>query len=75
MKQDYGIRHAGAERALRQVGEWLKNTMPPGFGFTLFIFEYGDEIDPGAMFYLSSSERSDMIKALKEFIAKQEQQQ
>lgn len=71
---NYEVHHAGAERALRSIGRFLKDTMPPGFGFTLFIFSYqGSPADPGSMFYLSSSERADMIRALKEFIAKQEQ--
>lgn len=68
----YEVRHATAERKLREIGRMLKDTMPTGWGFTLFIFEYGDEVDKGSMFYLSSSEREDMLKVLKEFIAKQE---
>lgn len=68
----YEVHHAGAERVLRDIGRMLKDVMPPGFGFTLFIFEYGDEVDKGSMFYMSSSDRNDMIKVLKEFIAKQE---
>lgn len=68
----YEVHHAGAERTLRDIARMLKGVMPPGFGFTLFIFEYGDEVDPGSMFYASSSVREDMIKVLKEFIAKQE---
>ena len=70
----YEVHHATAERKLREIGRWLKDTMPTGWGFTLFLFEYGDEVDRGSMFYISSSEREDMIEALKEFIAKQEKQ-
>lgn len=68
----YEVHHATAERKLREIGRMLKETMPTGWGFTLFLYEYGDEADKGSMFYLSSSDRQDMIKALKEFIAKQE---
>lgn len=70
----YEVHHAGAERVLREIARLLKGVMPPGFGFTLFIFEYGDEVDHGSMFYASSSDRQDMIKVLKEFIAKQEKE-
>lgn len=68
----YEVHHAQAERKLREIGRMLKAIMPTSWGFTLFLFEYGDKEDPGSMFYLSSSEREDMLKVLKEFIAKQE---
>lgn len=70
----YEVHHAGAERTLREFARMLKENCPPGWGFTLFLFEYGDEIDKGSMFYLSSSERGDMLKLPKEFIAKQEKE-
>lgn len=65
--QDFQIRHAGAERALREVGKQLGTKMPPGFGFGLFVFEFGEE---GSMFWISNAQRPDMIKALREWIAK-----
>jgi hypothetical protein len=65
----YEVHHAGAEKALREVGGILKEQMPPGYGFMLMIFEYGEK---GAMFYLSSAVRADMIETLKEFIKKLE---
>lgn len=68
----YEVHHAGAERTLREIANMLKQGMPGGWAFTLFIFEYGDEVDHGAMFYASSSDRESMLKVLKEFIAKQE---
>lgn len=68
----FEVHHATAERKLREITNQLKDVMPPGWGFTLFIFEYGSEEDHGSMFYASTSERDDMITVLKEFIAKQE---
>ena len=53
----YGVHHAGAERTLRDIGNTLKD---------------GDEVDHGSMFYASSADRESMLKALKEFITKQE---
>lgn len=38
----FEVHHAGAEKALREVARSIKHTMPPGFGFALFIFEYGE---------------------------------
>ena len=66
---DYQVRHAGAERALREIGDKLKGSVPPGFGFGLFIFEFGEH---GSMFWLSNAQRQDMIKALREWIARQQ---
>jgi hypothetical protein len=68
----YEVHSAKAERVLRDFGRALKETVPPGMGFTLFIFDYGTDADPGNMFYLSSARREDMIKSMKEFIAKME---
>jgi hypothetical protein len=45
--------------------DWLKQQ---GIGVTLFAFTFA----PGAMAYISTSEREDMIRSLKEWIAYQE---
>lgn len=68
----FEVHHATAERKLAEIGRMLKATMPTGWGFTLFLYEYGDEVDHGSTFYMSTSERDDMLKVLKEFITKQE---
>lgn len=41
----------------------------PRLGFALLLFEFGGG---GSMFYISDAVRADMLKAMKEFIAKQE---
>lgn len=72
----FEVHHAGAERTLKEVARTLKAAMPPDYGFALFIFEYGaDEANLGSMFYCSSAERDSVLKILKEFIDRQEQQQ
>ena len=68
----YEVHHAGAERVMRDIARRLKGAMPPGYGFALFIFSYGDPGDPGEMFYFSSAERQSMLTVLKEFIEKQQ---
>jgi len=45
--------------------EWLKQQ---GIGVTLFAFTF----QPGAIAYISTSDREDMIRSLKEWIAYQE---
>ena len=65
----FEIREPEIEELLADIGRKLKAQMPPGWGFTLLICSYGEG---GAMFYLSSVEREDMVKAMKEFLAKAE---
>jgi hypothetical protein len=58
-----------ARKLLGAIGkdtlDWLKDQ---GFGVTLFAFTF----EPGAIAYISTSEREDMIRTLKEFLAYQE---
>lgn len=50
---------------LRGDMDWLKEH---GVGVTVFAFTF----EPGAIAYISTGAREDMIRALKEFIAMQE---
>lgn len=72
---DYQVKNEEIQQKLREVGKYIGDTMPEGWGFTLLMFNYGgDTGTPGeGMFYLSSADRGDMILAMKEFIHKQEQ--
>lgn len=70
MKEDFEIKNEQMETMLKEYGRKIWATLPNGVGFTLFLYDYGED---GSMFYLSTSERADMILALKEFIRKQEQ--
>ena len=75
----YEVRSAEVEAKLRELGRDIKSSMPPGWGFTLFMYSYEktglpNEGAAGAMFYISSGDRADMIKALREFIAREEGQ-
>jgi hypothetical protein len=65
----YEVHHAGAEKALREVGGILKEQMPPGYGFALLVFSFGEH---GDLFYLSNARREDMSEVLKEFVKKLE---
>lgn len=63
----FEVRNEDAEALLKDIGQRLKAIMPPGYGFNLLIFSFGDG---GNMFYTSNAKREDMIRAMQEFIAK-----
>lgn len=53
------------------IDEYLNGEHPPKkWGFNLLAFEFGEK---GRMNYISNSEREDMIKTLKEFLANLEE--
>ena len=57
------------EKLLRDIGHRLKDRMPEGWGFTLFLFDYVKPTgESGAIFYISSARRDDMRKSLEEFL-------
>jgi hypothetical protein len=77
-QSSYNVRHPDVEHALRNIAGGIKPQLPDGFGFTLMIFSYGQtglkgEGAAGSMFYISSAQRADMIKAMKEFITRNTQ--
>lgn len=65
---DFQVRDAEIEKALKHVGEGIKEVLPSNVGFSLLMFDYGEG---GNMFYLSSARREDMVKAMLEFLQKQ----
>lgn len=56
---------------MREVGTMLKK-MLPGLGFALLVFRFEK---PGMSNYLSNAQREDMIKSLKETVARLEGKQ
>lgn len=64
----FEVKNPEVETKLREIGGVIGKELPQGFGFTLFLFEYGEG---GSMFYISSAQREDMIKAIMEFLEKQ----
>lgn len=57
------------KRTLRSLAGDIDSQLPDGWGFGLLLFSYGEN---GSMFWISSAARTDMIAAMKEWIAKQE---
>lgn len=56
-----------AEVEALKIARVLKDNMPNGWGFTLILYNYGDE---GFMTYLSTGQREDCIKMLEELLLK-----
>ena len=54
---------------LQVIAQKVDNELPTGFGFVVLTFEFGKT---GQMMYVSNAEREDIVKAMKEWIAKTE---
>lgn len=52
-------------RTMNDLGRSIGKALPPGWGFGLFIFTYGEG---GTMTWLSNAQRDDMVKALQEWM-------
>jgi hypothetical protein len=52
------------EAKCREIGNLLGDAVPPGVGFMLALFDFGEG---GNLTYLSNAAREDMIKMLAEF--------
>jgi hypothetical protein len=66
----YNVRDPEVESKLRELSEHIGARLPEGWGFTLLLFSYGPD---GNLFYMSSAEREDVVKVMKEWIARQVQ--
>lgn len=62
------------ERTVQDIGATIKSALPVGVGATLIVFTYGDDDDGGFMAYVSTAERTGMIKTLRELAAKLERE-
>lgn len=67
MSPQYEVRNEAAEKMLNEIGKALREACPPGFGFTLLVFSFGEG---GSMFYTSNAQREDVCKMMQEFTAK-----
>jgi hypothetical protein len=67
----FEVRNPQIESDLKKIGKTIADVLPDGWGFTLFIFSFGED---GNTFYLSNAKREDMLKALVEFIMRQQEE-
>lgn len=61
--------YPGLEAVMRQVGDLIAEALPPDVGCALFTFHFGEG---GGISYMSNSDRSDMIAAIREWLSMQE---
>lgn len=66
----YNVRNDEIEAALRAKAKLIAADLPKGWGFALLLFTFGEG---GSLFYIGNGDREDMIKAMKEFIARNTQ--
>lgn len=64
----YEVQDARLEELQRDLAAHITAELPPGFGFTLFLIEYGKP--GGRLFYISSIQKSDMLNTLTEFLTR-----
>ena len=60
------------ERRCREMADKIAPSLLPGTGFALFMFDFGHPGEPGSLAYVSSGDRADIVRAMKEWIARQE---
>jgi hypothetical protein len=56
-------RLAALEAEAQRIGQLVGKTLPPGVGFALVIFDFGQR---GHITYVSNAEQASMMNALKE---------
>jgi hypothetical protein len=55
---------------MQELARTVETILPAGTGFVVLAFDLG--ISTGRLEYVSNSQRQDVVKAMKEFIAKTE---
>lgn len=69
LNEQYEVELPEIKQVLRDIAVRIKNMLPKEWGFTLFLFSYGED---RSLFYISSARREDMISSVKEWLAKQD---
>lgn len=60
----------GLEALQRRIARQIQSMLPDSVGFTFLLFDFGPG---GHLAYMSNADRDDMIRAMKELIAKFEE--
>ncbi len=56
---------------MQKIGKCVDGLLPNGYGFAVLAFKFGEE-KGREMMYVSNSNREDIVKAMKEWIRKTE---
>lgn len=54
---------------MQNIARKVKEELPEGFGFVVLAFKFNEK---GEMIYVSNANRKDVVKSMKEFIEKTE---
>lgn len=57
------------EASAAEIGTFIASVLPHGVGFALLVYDFGEK---GNLGYVSNGKREDMLKAMREFIEKNE---
>ena len=59
------------KRRMQKIAQKVDEELPNGYGFVVLTFNFGKGID-NEMMYVSNANRQDIVKAMKEWIEKTE---
>lgn len=57
---------------LQNIAQNIDKELPEGFGFALLTFKFNTKPDTSDLMYVSNANRQDIVKAMKEWIEKTE---
>lgn len=57
---------------LQNIAQNIDKELPEGFGFALLTFKFNTKPDTSELMYVSNADRQDIVKAMKEWIEKNE---
>jgi len=57
---------------LQNIAQNIDKELPEGFGFALLTFKFNTKPDTSELMYVSNADRQDIVKAMKEWIEKTE---
>ena len=63
-------REQQANETLQDIAHYIKTKLPEGMGFTVLAYEFGSSDEERRLFYISNSNREDVMQAMVEFIQK-----
>lgn len=57
---------------LQNIAQNIDKELPKGFGFALLTFKFNAEPNTSELMYVANADRQDIVKAMKEWIEKTE---
>lgn len=57
---------------LQNIAQNIDKELPEGFGFALLTFKFNTKPNTSELMYVSNADRQDIVKAMKEWIEKTE---